>query len=100
MRCKKCGYESTYDMNRYVVKAGQAFFSNGQPIPEKYRGLTYIPCCEKCGEPYEDYIDLPMQEFLSLLDDDNTTNRLAKGKALIRYFGLDKLLELKKDAGD
>ena len=100
MKCKNCGNKYTHTTSRYVVKAGQAFFSNGQTIPEKYRGLSYIPYCEKCGKPYEDYIDLPTHDFLNLLDDNSTTNRMAKGKALTRYFGLDELLELKKDIGD
>lgn len=100
MKCKKCNSDNKYILSRYVVKPNQEFFSNGQSIPTNYKGFSYIPYCEKCGEPYEDYIDLPVHEFLNLLDDNNYTNRMAKGKALIRYFELDKLLELKKEEGD
>lgn len=99
MKCKKCGNISEYIESRYIVKEG-SFFSNGQPIPENYRGLSYVPCCDKCGEPHEDYLDLSTKEFFSLLNDNNNDNRLSKGKAIIRYFELDKLLESKKDVGD
>lgn len=99
MKCKKCGNISEYIESRYIVKEG-SFLSNGESIPENYRGLSYVPCCNKCGEPYEDFLDLSTDDFFSLLNDKNNDNRLAKGKALIRYFELDKLLESKKDVGD
>lgn len=100
MKCKRCSSENKYISSRYVVKPNQEFFSNGQPIPLKYKGFSYIPYCEKCGEPYDDYINLTVNDFLSLLDDNSSLNRSSKGKAIIRYFELDKLLEPKKDAGD
>lgn len=101
MKCKKCGNISKYIESRYVVKAGQSFFSNGKSIPQDYYGFTYIPCCTKCGEPFQDYKDLSTTEFFSWLQGmDETVDRELKGKALIRYFELDKLLEIKKDAGD
>ncbi len=91
MKCEKCGNISGYIESRYVVKAGQSFFSNGSSIPQSYYGFTHIPCCE----------NLSTSEFFSWLQGmDETVDRELKDKALIRYFELDKLLELKKDAGD
>ena len=98
MKCKKCGHEEVFNHMSYRVNPEEKFFSDGKPIPENYIGFSNIPCCEKCGEPYDDYIDLPVQDFLFWLDD--APNRITKGKAVIRYFGLDELLELKKNAGD
>lgn len=101
MKCEKCGNISGYIESRYVVKAGQSLFSNGSSIPQSYYGFTHIPCCEKCGAPFQDYKNLSTSEFFSWLQGmDETVDRELKGKALIRYFELDKLLELKKDAGD
>ena len=98
MKCKKCGHEEVFNHMSYRVNPEEKFFSDGKPIPENYIGFSYIPCCEKCGEPYDDYIDLPVQCFLSRLED--VKDRTIRCKALIRYFGLDELLELKKNTGD
>ena len=69
------------------------------PVPVIYNGYTDIPICGKCNTVI-DYKDLPVERFLEWLDDctggKNDTENL-KGKALIRYFGLDKLLETKKE---
>ena len=98
MKCKKCGHEEVFNHMSYRVNPEEKFFSDGKPISENYIGFSCIPCCEKCGEPYDDYIDLPAQDFLFLLDD--APDRITKGKAVIRYFGLDEFLELKKSTGD
>lgn len=101
MKCEKCGNISGYIESRYVVKAGQSFFSNGLSIPQSYYGFTHIPCCEKCGEPFQDYKNLSTSEFFNWLQGmDETVDRELKGRALIRYFELNKLLEPKKDVGD
>ena len=98
MKCKKCGHEEVFNHMSYRVNPEGKIFSDGKSIPENYIGFSNIPCCEKCGEPYDDYIDLPVQDFLFWLDD--APNRITKGKAVIRYLGLDELLELKKNVGD
>lgn len=101
MKCKKCSYKEAFPHNRYIVKAGQTNFSDGTPIPKEYIGFTDIPYCEKSGEPYEDYINFSTNYFMNwLINMDESVNRKLKGKALIRYFELDKLLEPNKDAGD
>lgn len=101
MKCKKCGNEEKFPYNRYIVKAGQTNFSNGTSIPKEYIGFTLIPHCEKCGEPFEDYINFSADYFMNWMTGmDETVSRKLKGKALIRYFELDKLLEPKKDTGD
>lgn len=101
MKCKKCGHEESFLYDRYIVKAGQRHFSNGTLIPKEYIGFTLIPHCKKCGEPFEDYVNFSTDYFMKWLTDmDETVDRKLKGKALIRYFELDKLLDPKKDAGD
>ena len=101
MKCEKCGNISEYIESRYVIKTGQSLFINGLSIPQSYYGFTHIPCCEKCGEPFQDYKNLSTAEFFNWLQGmDETVDRKLKGKALIRYFELDKLLKLEKDAGD
>lgn len=92
MKCKNCGYENITTHTSYKVTPGQAFFSNGDVIPRAFWGFEYIPCCEKCGRPWEDYMELSTEDFFCLLN--NKTDRKVKGKALIRYFELDKLLNL------
>lgn len=90
MKCKKCGHESKYIESRYIVKDG-SFYSNGQHIPENYKGFSHVPCCGKCGEPFNDYLDLSIEEFFNLIKDNS--DREVSGKALIRYFHLDELLK-------
>lgn len=97
MKCKKCGYVSKYIESRYIVSEG-SFFSNGQSIPEKYKGFSHVPCCDKCGEPSNDYLDLSIEEFFNLIKDNS--ERKVSGKALIRYFELDKLLSSQSKGGD
>lgn len=95
MKCKNCGYESITTHTSHKVTPGQVFFSNGNVIPKAFWGFRHIPCCEKCGKSLEDYMELSTDNFLSLLKDD--ADRNVKGKALIRYFELDKLLNLQSN---
>lgn len=98
MKCRNCGYENTITRTSYEVTPGQVFFPNGDVIPRAFWGFEYIPCCEKCGTPYNDYIDFSTEDFLYLLKDNS--DRVIKGKALIRYFELDKLLGQQSKDGD
>lgn len=58
-----------------LLNQNKTFFDNGQPIPANYKGLSYIPYYEKCGEPYDDYINLSVNNSLSLLNDNSFINR-------------------------
>lgn len=99
MVCKKCNQVIDGDCF-YIVTAKQSFLRNGNPLPEIYYGFNRIPCCKKCGEVI-DYKDLPSEKFWTWLTYmDETVSRELKGKALIRYFDLDKLIGLRKEVGD
>lgn len=102
MQCKNCFKEvEKWDIIQYIVKPNQKFFSNSMAIPSIYYGYTRIPACSQCGAII-DYKNLSGEKFFNWLNgmDDNEVSKYLKGKALIRYFELDKLLELKKDVGD
>lgn len=99
MICKYCGKEITWDLFTYKTEPDQEI---PVPVPAIYNGYTDIPICGKCNMVI-DYKDLPVGRFLEWLNDctgekEDTGN--LKGKALIHYFGLDKLLKVKKEAGD
>lgn len=102
MICKNCGKEITWDLLTCRINQSQKFLSNSIDIPEIYNGYTDILVCGKCYTVI-DYKDLPVERFLGWLNNclgEQKDSENLKGKALIRYFGLDKLLGEKKDAGD
>ena len=109
MICKNCGKE--IDNNNYYLASKK---SHEELIKLKNDGLD-IPCsllntykdhhgvllCKNCNEPIE-YIDIPVKIFFKWLEfsSEQGDTHKASGKAIFKYFELNKLLELKKDAGD
>lgn len=107
MKCKKCGndnklWEHCYGLTKEHIKYYQ---NQNENIPKLlttiYKDYKRFCFCGKCNEPF-DYKDMPMDMFFRWLQDSSEAgdSREVFGKALIRYFELDKLLESKKDAGD
>lgn len=108
MICKKCGKEIDSNYYRATKKSHNELMklkNDGIAIPNSlfttYKDYHGILLCENCDEPVE-YIDTPLQMFFEWLkfSSEKGDTHEASGKAIIRYFELDKLLELKKDAGD
>ena len=106
MICKKCGKE--VDRNHYsgLVESHINFYKmNRKEIPtlllNEYKNHHRFFGCKNCNQPI-DYKDMPMEMFFRWLkaSSDDGDSRETSSKALIRYFELDKLLELKKGAGD
>jgi len=96
-KCKKCGYESEHSY--HTIKSDKKTYFESMNIPEIYKGYFCIPYCEKCGEII-DYLDLDQYSFWRWLEhiDNEKADRKLKGKAIIRYFHLDELLN--KNIGD
>jgi len=106
LKCKKCGNDINLNYYGALTKEHIKCYQNrNESVPlvltSTYKDHYRFYGCEKCGEPI-DYIDMPMDMFFRWLQysSDAGDSREASGKALIRYFGLDKLLESKKEAGD
>lgn len=106
MKCKKCGNDLEYHhYGALVSETIKCYKNRKEPIPEllttSYKDYHRYYGCEKCGEPI-DYKDMPIDMFFGWLEysAEAGDSREASGKALIRYFEFDKLLKLKKDAGD
>ena len=108
MICKNCGKE--IDTNYYYGiknshKKLMAFKNKGIEIPESllttYKENHAVLLCGNC-DGVLDYKDMPMEIFFNWLERSSEAGdpREISGKALIRYFELDKLLEPRKDAGD
>ena len=97
MKCINCGNNELWNFTKYKIDSIPT-----DSIPDYYKGYTWVPQCGKCGF-IPDYKDLSTDDFFNWLntcDEDKKTSENLKGKALIRYFELDKLLESKKDVGD
>lgn len=79
--------------------------NEGEKVPYSllttYKDFNGVLLCKNCEEPI-DYMDMPLEMFFNWLEfsSEKGDSRKATGKALIRYFHLDELLELKKDEGD
>ncbi len=106
MKCNKCGHDiELYHYSALTKEHIKCFVNRNEPVPsiltDVYKNHHRFFGCEKCGEPI-DYKNMPMEMFFSWLQYSSEAgdSREASGKALIRYFHLDKLLELKKEAGD
>lgn len=106
MKCKKCGNDITLGYYSALTEQHIKYYQNRHDdIPplllNEYRDYKRFYACNKCNEPI-DCKDMPIEMFFRWLQDSSEAgdSREASGKALIRYFELDKLLELKKDAGD
>ena len=96
MKCKKCEHEIDmchYAKTRELIQC----YKNRKETPplfllRHYTNVTYTALCDNCSEPI-DYVDLPMESFLNWLNFSSKAgdSRLTSGKAIIRYFGLDKV---------
>ncbi len=62
-------------------------------LPDIYNDVLYALYCERWGR-FIDYKDISVNDFLEWLDHstENIEDETVKGKAIIRHFGLDKLL--------
>ena len=98
LKCKKCGHE--IDRCHYT-KTNQLIqcYKNRKENPPSfllhyYADLNYVALCNNCSEPI-DYIDLPMEIFFNWLRLSSKAgdSRSASGKAIIRYFEVEKLLK-------
>lgn len=106
MKCKKCGNDIKLNyygaLPKEYINCCQNRNESVQPVlTSVYKDHFRFYGCEKCGEPI-DYKDMPIDLFFNWLQYSSEAgdSRETSGKALIRYFELDKLLESKKDAGD
>lgn len=99
MKCKKCGND--VELNHYGALTKEhikCFKNRGEPVPlilsNVYKNHHRFYGCEKCGEPI-DYKDMPIDMFFTWLQYSSEAgdSREDSGKALIRYFDLDKLLK-------
>lgn len=106
MKCKKCGEEINNNYYSCSTTKYLDYYKKGNSeVPEILSMICNehhkICFCEKCKE-FIDYKDMPIDMFLDWLcySSESGDSRMASGKAFVRYFELDKLLEPKKDAGD
>lgn len=106
MKCKNCGNDIEFKYYSALTKEHIKYCKNRhEEIPNilinVYKDYKKFYACEKCNEPI-DYKDMPIKMFFRWLQDSSNAgdSRETSGKALLRYFELDKLLELKKDVGD
>lgn len=97
MICKKCGKEIKYSYFTVTKKhLHQQFENMSDEINDIYKDY---PCLYACKECYEgiDYKDMEVGMFFTWLDmvsekeSKYMCDKNIKGKALIRYFGLDEL---------
>lgn len=102
--CKNCGAElSRWMMSSIRVDQNAKTFLDGTPIPEAFHGFSHIQVCHYCHRYlFDDYMGFSMDDFFMLILGDDGASRETKGKALIRYFALDKMLgvEHKESRGD
>lgn len=109
MICKKCKKKINAGNCLYAQKRNYAELillkELGEKVPnillDTYKDCHAVPLCESCNYPI-DYVNMPMEMFFEWLkhSSEKGDSRETSGKALIRYFELDKLLELKKEVGD
>ena len=105
MKCKKCGTDIGFSYYSGLTKEHIKCYQNRhENIPSlllsEYKDYKRFYACEKCNEPI-DFTDMSIEMFFRWIRDssDAGDSREASGKALIRYFELDKLLKLKRKRG-
>lgn len=106
MKCEKCGCNNEYNhvscLTQEYIKSNN---NTDKEVPEilttLYRDHKRVYCCENCMEPI-DYQDMPLRMFFNWLENSSNAgdSHEDSGKALIRYFKLDKLLGLQLKDGD
>lgn len=106
MKCKKCGNNlDLYYYSSLTKEHIKCYQNRNEEVPPVlttvYKNHNRFYGCEKCNEPI-DYKDMPIDMFFNWLQYSSEAgdSREISGKALIRYFELDKLLEPKKETGD
>lgn len=99
MICKKCGKEiKVYDYISGSVESYKKYCKENDKkisnvILTKYKGYHRFFYCKNCNEPI-DYKDMSIEMFFTWLkySSESGDSHEQSGKAIIRYFELDKLL--------
>lgn len=98
MICKKCGHNIEHPNCSCLTKSLIEYYKNKETpsvLTDVYKHHNRVYCCENCNEPIDyNYIDMPLNIFFNWLKDSSICGdtREVSGKALIRYFELDKML--------